>query len=154
MDVMETVVKLCWFAEIEVSGSLDLVKDVIPRGDIWWYSAKSRSPVSAQTYLKELTGGRGSAQAAAAVTQLAVWLEDPQRTLGRAHTVRGAQGNSWDVTEEKRGEKKRLFSVFWILSLRKFNTNPHPVVIICGRNLKVNIHSLFYPRRCLILDVV
>lgn len=32
MDVMETVVKLCWFAEIEVSGSLDLVKDVIPVG--------------------------------------------------------------------------------------------------------------------------
>lgn len=53
----------------------------------------------------KLEGGRGSAKAAAAVTQLPSRLDDSQLGLSRA--VRRAQRNHRDLTEE-RGEEKYI----------------------------------------------
>lgn len=54
----------------------------------------------------KLAGGRGSAEAAAAVTQLPLTLDDCQRGLGGALAVRRAQRNRRDLAEERRRQTR------------------------------------------------
>lgn len=66
--------------------------------------SNTHSAVSAQTYLAiELAGGGGSAEAAAAVTQLPFRLDDCQLGLGATVAVRRAQRHRRDPTEEGEG---------------------------------------------------
>lgn len=79
-------------------------------GSLYIYSKKHTVRIKAYLVVK-LTGGRWSAKTAAAVTELPLRLDDCQLGLSRAQTVRRAQRNCWDLTEErpwkKRGQEER-----------------------------------------------
>lgn len=55
----------------------------------------------------ELAGRGGSAEAAAAVTQLPFRLDDCQLGLSSEVAVRGAQRHRWDAAAERRRRRER-----------------------------------------------